>query len=494
MLVLQSAVPGLRSLSQSFTIAGDIAIGCVFALIAGLTAYLFALWILRPTLSSDIPRSPLAGRLSLPPRWTPWGKGGAACLILPGLFGSLVLGLTILALFQLPLLHMAYDTPIPWVVASVLFLLPRAAVFLFLLAAVTPRESSHAAELLQLSPRPRQKRHALELLWQTRLAMHFWAVVVLCYWAYVDLTTAAILSPTTMVSAPVRLYNLMHYGQSAVLSAMVFATFAIPAIGVFSLILLTPALDAIRCLMNDCLWKLDGVTLDGDRRPRLREIGLSIHAGHTAVVGPSGAGKTSLLNLLVEFETPSRGVIQRATFSEDRLPTFWVPASGGLWPHLSVREHLQFVAPESKTREEFESILKQFDLAEKAHAYPDALSDGERTRLAIARALAADAAVLVMDEPLANVDVTRAYHYWRAIRSYCAADGHLTSVRLPLGGNRATRSQPRRLPFRGQCDLRRRFARSLSPANQPRLGGGARSGKLVQRSRRSTTLVSRCQT
>ena len=132
-----------------------------------------------------------------------------------------------------------------------------------------------------------------------------------------------------------------------------------------------------------------------------------------------------MLNLLVEYEQPSGGNIVSNESSTGRLPLFWVPQTGGLWPHLSVSDHLQVVAPKETPSQELESILASFDLADKARSFPDSLSEGERGRLAIARALAADAAVLVMDEPLANVDTTRASRYWWVIGDYCAADRSL---------------------------------------------------------------------
>ena len=61
--------------------------------------------------------------------------------------------------------------------------------------------------------------------------------------------------------------------------------------------------------MHNELWKLENVTLVGERRARLDEVSLTIGPGVTAAVGPSGAGKTSLLNLLVEYEQPSGGTI-----------------------------------------------------------------------------------------------------------------------------------------------------------------------------------------
>jgi ABC-type Fe3+/spermidine/putrescine transport system ATPase subunit len=156
---------------------------------------------------------------------------------------------------------------------------------------------------------------------------------------------------------------------------------------------------------EDVLWKLEGVFLEP---ARLRNVSIIIRRGVTAVIGWSGAGKTSLLNLLTRFERPDAGVVHGAP------DLFWVPQNGGLWPHCTVAEHLTIVAP----GDDPVARLASFDLAEKAEARPDELSEGEQSRLSVLRALASRAPVLVMDEPLVHVDPTRAAKYWRFIREH----------------------------------------------------------------------------
>jgi ABC-type multidrug transport system ATPase subunit/DNA-binding beta-propeller fold protein YncE len=176
------------------------------------------------------------------------------------------------------------------------------------------------------------------------------------------------------------------------------------------------------------LWSLDNISLSGRRRLRLDRVTVSISEGFTAVLGSSGVGKTSLLNLLVEFERPTSGRIEFTQSTSDRLPIYWVPPQHGLWPHLTVREHLTTVLPtkDHSKLELIDQLLSKFDLHELASAKPDSLSLGERSRLNVARAIATQAKVLVMDEPLAHVDSTRRSACWRFVREYCAANG--TSV------------------------------------------------------------------
>ncbi len=159
------------------------------------------------------------------------------------------------------------------------------------------------------------------------------------------------------------------------------------------------------------LWQLDAVALDP---ARLGGVTLTIQRGVTAVIGWSGAGKTSLLNVLAGFERPDRGRITGAP------RVAWVPQDGGLWPHCTAREHLEIARGSS---EGIDALLTAFDLAEKREARPHELSEGGQSRLAVARALAASAEVLVMDEPLAHVDPARVGRYWSVIRQHLAARG-----------------------------------------------------------------------
>lgn len=186
--------------------------------------------------------------------------------------------------------------------------------------------------------------------------------------------------------------------------------------------------------MTCALWDLRDVTLQGRSRPRLNAVSLELPAGATAVLGYSGAGKTSLLNVLTEFERPDSGSCRFLIDSTSdpqsraprRLPLFWVPQDHGLWPHLNVTEHLKLVAPTTEAARGAEALLQAFDLDEVAAAHPDQLSLGERARVSVARALISDAHVLVMDEPLAHVDPPRAGTYWKFLDDWCRE--HQTSL------------------------------------------------------------------
>ena len=182
-------------------------------------------------------------------------KGFIANALLLGLFGSLLLSLGCVALFQLAWLRPVYDTPIPWVVALVVWLLPRAAILRLWLHSLRNNEAIHVAEMLRgagaARPGPNEKSlprrgvfrpssltpRPSPLLWHLRDQPQFLAVSLLCYWAYCDLPTAYLLAPTGMASGLVRLYNFMHFGRSAALSAEATVFFGVPVV-CFLLVLL----------------------------------------------------------------------------------------------------------------------------------------------------------------------------------------------------------------------------------------------------------------
>ena len=178
-------------------------------------------------------------------------KYACRLLLVPGLFGSLLLSLASVALFQQSWLRPLYDTPIPWVLTLIVWLLPRAILLRLWLAAMTPSEAVHLAELLETqessegsetksSERNRSSSRNSSnqispsmLLFRLRDQPRYLAMGLLCYWAYLDLSTAYLLAPSGMVSGLVRLYNFMHFGRSAALSAESLLFFGTPLVATF---------------------------------------------------------------------------------------------------------------------------------------------------------------------------------------------------------------------------------------------------------------------
>ncbi len=151
-----------------------------------------------------------------------------------------------------------------------------------------------------------------------------------------------------------------------------------------------------------------------------------------AVVGASGSGKTSLLNLLVGYERAERvkssGLGGREC-SDSQLSTlnsqpftFWSPPDFGLWPHLTVREHLAAVEPTGDPAL-VDRLLSGFGLLALGDAYPASLSQGECSRLSVARAVSARPQVLVLDEPLEHVDTALRDQCWQVLRDEIQTTG-----------------------------------------------------------------------
>ncbi|MCB9890193.1 MAG: ABC transporter ATP-binding protein [Planctomycetes bacterium] len=147
---------------------------------------------------------------------------------------------------------------------------------------------------------------------------------------------------------------------------------------------------------------------------RLGPISLTLRDGsRTALVGPSGCGKTTLLRCLAGLETPGSGSIRIGDrlvqgdgvhVPADKRRIGFVFQDGALWPHKTAMAHLRFVAPRL-SRKDAKALLHRVGLEGRERRRPAQLSGGERQRLALARALAITPDVLVLDEPLASVDV-----------------------------------------------------------------------------------------
>jgi ABC-type nitrate/sulfonate/bicarbonate transport system ATPase subunit len=135
----------------------------------------------------------------------------------------------------------------------------------------------------------------------------------------------------------------------------------------------------------------------------LREVSLNILRGEfVAVVGPSGCGKTTLLNLLSGYDQPSSGVIHR----EGRVRMVY--QQDGLFPWLTVAENialgLRHIGDEKERERQVGEMIGLIRLQGFENHYPHQLSGGMRQRVELARALAGDSDILLLDEPFSALD------------------------------------------------------------------------------------------
>jgi NitT/TauT family transport system ATP-binding protein len=146
----------------------------------------------------------------------------------------------------------------------------------------------------------------------------------------------------------------------------------------------------------------------------LQDIQIEVSQGElVCLLGPSGCGKSTLLNILAGFEQPSEGTVEFEGVpvrgaGKDRV-MFFQDAGAALLPWLSAEENVRFAlrvrnVPKPEWRSTIDKYLGMVDLAEHRHKFPAQLSGGMRQRLQIARALAVEPKVLLMDEPFGALD------------------------------------------------------------------------------------------
>jgi iron(III) transport system ATP-binding protein len=153
----------------------------------------------------------------------------------------------------------------------------------------------------------------------------------------------------------------------------------------------------------------------------LKDISFEVKKGERfGIFGPSGCGKTTVLRIIAGLERPDSGkVILRGkevtssknfVFPEERNVSF-VFQDLALWPHMSVKGHLDFVLSDliSKKVErenKIEEIVNAVGLGNQINSKPGQLSGGEKQRLALARAIAQNSDIFLLDEPYSSLDIS----------------------------------------------------------------------------------------
>jgi multiple sugar transport system ATP-binding protein len=161
--------------------------------------------------------------------------------------------------------------------------------------------------------------------------------------------------------------------------------------------------------------RLEGVSKVFDKTVAVDDVQLQVADGEFMVLlGPSGCGKTTLLRLLAGLEYPNGGRVRIGDTDVTDLPPrkrdlAMVFQSYAVFPHLTVFDNIAFglrmrKVDRAKVHERVERAATLVELGDLLGRYPAQLSGGQRQRVAVARAIVMEPAVLLMDEPLSNLD------------------------------------------------------------------------------------------
>ena len=161
--------------------------------------------------------------------------------------------------------------------------------------------------------------------------------------------------------------------------------------------------------------RIENLTKQFGKLKALNGLNLIVEPGELlAVMGPSGCGKSTLLNCIVGAIMPDSGqiFINNLKINDmliEQRNIGYVPQDFGLFPHLTVLENIAFSlrlkkVGQSQIENRVSELLEMVDLKEFERRKPNELSGGQKQRVALARALAMEPAILLLDEPLSNID------------------------------------------------------------------------------------------
>ncbi len=167
--------------------------------------------------------------------------------------------------------------------------------------------------------------------------------------------------------------------------------------------------------------QIEGVTKSFGSLVAVKDVTLEIKRGEFfALLGPSGCGKTTLLRILAGFERPDRGRVfldgkDITDLPPNRRQVNTIFQNYALFPHLTVWDNIAFGLkikrlPKKQIEAEVEKLLALIQMEDQAHKKPSQISGGQKQRVAIARALINKPQVLLLDEPLAALDLKLRQH------------------------------------------------------------------------------------
>src|SRR3984893_9533052 len=160
---------------------------------------------------------------------------------------------------------------------------------------------------------------------------------------------------------------------------------------------------------------LENITKRFGQATAVNNISLAIEEGEfLTLLGPSGCGKTTILRMVAGFETPTEGDIlledETITYrAANKRPMGMAFQSYALFPHMSAEQNIAFGLelrhrPKDEIKRRCAELLELVGLPEMGNRYPHQLSGGQQQRIALARTLAVEPKVLLLDEPLSALD------------------------------------------------------------------------------------------
>ncbi|MBE9011901.1 ABC transporter ATP-binding protein [Pseudanabaenaceae cyanobacterium LEGE 13415] len=196
-------------------------------------------------------------------------------------------------------------------------------------------------------------------------------------------------------------------------------------------------------MLESILLQLDTISKRFSETPVVDSVSLKLRQGELlSLLGASGCGKTTLLRLIAGFERPQSGRIELSG-QEVASPNRWLPPEQrdigmvfqdyALFPHLTVAQNVGFGLkksrrkrssyPAQQAKKMVSEAIAQVGLSGFEKRYPHELSGGQQQRVALARALAPQPALILLDEPLSNLDVQVRSHLRQEIRSILKTTG-----------------------------------------------------------------------
>lgn len=183
--------------------------------------------------------------------------------------------------------------------------------------------------------------------------------------------------------------------------------------------------------MESEILRLDGVSKWFGESQAVNDVSLRLPQGILAILGSSGCGKTTLLRLIAGFEQPQAGTIEIAgrkvasksrTVPPEQRRLGMVFQDYALFPHLTVAQNVAF-GLKKQEKDAARRLIELVGLTELEQRYPYQLSGGQQQRVALARALAPQPPLVLLDEPLSNLDVQVRLRLREEIRDILKATG-----------------------------------------------------------------------